>query len=142
MHNLLLPKDMHTFEDGIDKSIGRRLQWHTIVIIPCFSVYHYLLHTFFLFSYLSLLPHQAAQLAYILDGRLKELADDASLEKALKDMAEVTAKEKTKVAATVGKKAGASERAKAAAEKRSSELEVKLGETELKLAEAVSMTTA
>ena len=57
-------------------------------------------------------------------------------------MAEVTAKEKTKVAATVGKKAGASERAKAAAEKRSSELEVKLGETELKLAEAASMTTA
>ena len=88
------------------------------------------------------MPHQAAQLAYILDGRLKELADDASLEKALKDVAEVTVKEKTKVAATVGKKAGASERAKAAAEKRSSELEVKLGETELKLAEAVSMTTA
>ena len=68
-------------------------------------------------SYLSLLPHQAAQLAYILDGRLKELADDASLEKALKDMAEVTAKEKTKVAATVGKKAGASERVRAAAKK-------------------------
>ena len=88
------------------------------------------------------MPRQAAQLAHILDGRLKELADDADREKALKDMAEVTAKEKTKTTATMEKKATAFEKARVAAEKRFSELEVKLGEIELKLAEAASMNTA
>lgn len=73
---------------------------------------------------------------------MKELAEDADREKALKDMAEVTVKEKTKVVATTEKKTVASKKAKAAAEKRFSELEVKLGETELKLVEATSLNTA
>ena len=30
---LLLPDDVHTFEDGTDESLGRRLQWHTIAVI-------------------------------------------------------------------------------------------------------------
>jgi len=88
------------------------------------------------------LPYQAAQLAHVLDGRLKELAEDANREKSHKDVAKITTKEKTKVAATTEKKASASEKARAAVEKRSFELKVKLGETKLKLAEAVSMTTA
>ena len=33
VRGLLLPKDVHTFEDGMDESLGRRLQWHTIAII-------------------------------------------------------------------------------------------------------------
>ena len=87
------------------------------------------------------MPRQVAQLAHILDGRLKELADDADREKALKDVAEVTAKEKTKTTATMEKKATASEKARVAVEKRFSELEVKQGEIKLKLAEAASMNT-
>ena len=51
-------------------------------------------------------------------------------------------KDKAKAAATAEKKAAASEKARAAAEKRSSELEVKLGATEQKLAEAASLNTA
>jgi len=72
---------------------------------------------------------------------VKELAKDAEREKALKDVAESSAKEKTKAAATVEKKAAAFEKAKVLVKKRSSELEGRLGETELKLAEAVSLNT-
>nr|POE91846.1 hypothetical protein CFP56_52966 [Quercus suber] len=87
---LLLPEDVRAFEDGTDESMGRRLQWHTVA---------------------------AAQLAYILDRRVTDLAEDASRERALKDVAEVTAKEKTVVAATSEKKAAAAEKARLAVEK-------------------------
>jgi len=73
---------------------------------------------------------------------VKELAEDAEREKALKDMAEASVKMKTKAAATAEKKAAVSKKAKVLAEKRSSKLEARLGETELKLAEAVSLNTA
>ena len=73
---------------------------------------------------------------------MKELAEDAEREKALKDVAKASAEEKTKVAATVEKKVATFEKAKVLAEKRSSEVEGRLGETELKLAEAVSLNTA
>ena len=56
-------------------------------------------------------------------------------------MAEATAKEKVKAAATAKKKAAVFEKARVVAEKRSSELEVKLRETELKLVEVASMNT-
>ncbi|KAK9987703.1 hypothetical protein SO802_027942 [Lithocarpus litseifolius] len=113
--DLLLPEDVHVFYDGTDKSLARRLQWHTIA---------------------------AAQMTYILNGWLKELAEDAGREKALKDVAETTAKEKAKAAATAEKKAVVSEKARAAAERRSSELEAKLGDAELKLGEAESLNAA
>ena len=80
-------------------------------------------------------------MTYILDGRVKELAKDAEREKALKDMAEANAKEKTKTATAMEKKVVASEKARALTEKRSSELETKLGETKLKPAKAVSWNT-
>ena len=32
-HGLLLPEDVHAFEEGTEESMGRRLQWHTIVVI-------------------------------------------------------------------------------------------------------------
>ena len=81
-------------------------------------------------------------MTHILDGRMKELADDIKREKALKDVAEVVSKERAKIAATVEKKATASEKAKALAEKRLADLEAKVGETELKLAEAESLNSA
>ena len=73
---------------------------------------------------------------------MKELADDVEREKALKDVAEVVSKERAKIVATVEKKATASEKAKALAEKRLADLEAKVGETELKLAEAESLNSA
>jgi len=81
----------------------------------------------------------AAQLTHVLNRRLKELAER---EKALKEVAEAIAKEKTKAAATTEKKVDAFEKAWVSVEKKSSELKAKLGETELKLAEAVSLNTA
>ena len=63
--------------------------------------------------------HQAAQLAHMLDRRLKELAKDAGQEKDFKDVAEVIAKDKAKVVATMEKKAVMSEKARVAMEKRS-----------------------
>ena len=72
---------------------------------------------------------------------MKELARDAEREKALKDVVEANAKEKTKAAAATEKKDVASEKARSLAEKRSLELETKLGKTELKLAKAVSWNT-
>ena len=56
------------------------------------------------------------------------MAEDAKQEKALKDVAEATSKEKTKATVTIKKKAVASEKARMSMEKRSSELEAKLGE--------------
>ena len=73
---------------------------------------------------------------------MKELAEDTGREKALKDVAEESVKDKAKVAAIAEKKAAASEKARVAAEKRSLEMEVKLGLTEQKLAEAASLNTA
>ena len=72
---------------------------------------------------------------------MKELAEDAEQEKALKDVAEATAKEKTKAATTREKKAIASEKARVSAEKKSLELEAELGIIELKLVEGASLNT-
>ena len=57
-----------------------------------------------LFSYLSSSFYQAAQLTHVLDGKLKELSEDTEREKALKEVAAVTAKGKTKVAENAEKK--------------------------------------
>ena len=57
-------------------------------------------------------------------------------------MVVVTVKDKEKAAAIAEKKVAAFEKARVAVEKRSSELEVKLGVAEQKLAEAMSLNTA
>lgn len=82
-----------------------------------------------MFLYLLLLLYQAAQLAHILNGWPKELVEDVDWEKAFKDVAEVTAKEKSKVVATMEKKAAMFEKARVVTKKRSLKLEVRLGET-------------
>ena len=73
---------------------------------------------------------------------MKEFAEDVEREKDLKDVAKAASKERAKIAAIVDKKAAASEKAKALAEKRFAGLEAKMGETELKLAEADSLNSA
>jgi len=49
-------------------------------------------------------------LTHILDERLKELAEDAEREKALKDIAAATVKEKDKVVEAVEKRAQSTEK--------------------------------
>ena len=92
--------------------------------------------------YLLLLVCQAAQLTHILEGRVRELAEDTERERALNDMAKATNKERVKITVTAEKKAAASEKYRVSTEKRLSDFEAKLGETELKLAEAESLNTA
>ena len=55
--------------------------------------------------YLLLLVCQAAQLTHILEGWVRELAKDVKRERALKDAAEATSKERAKIATTTEKKA-------------------------------------
>lgn len=94
--------------------------------------------TFSFLLYLSLFLYQAAQLTHVLDRRLKELFEDAEQEKALKEVVEVTTKDKAMAAEIAEKKVATFKKAKVLAEERFLELEVKVGETELKLAKAES----
>ena len=71
--------------------------------------------------------------------KLKELSKDAKRERALKEVASATKKEKVKAAEVTKKKAVVSEKARALVEKRSTKLEMKLGRTKLKLSEAESL---
>ena len=87
---------------------------------PYFSFF--LLHVHFLrfcTCYIWLLSFdQAVQLTHVLDERLKELAEDIDREKALKDVAADTAKEKGKAADVVEKKAKTIEKAQLATKKK------------------------
>ena len=68
-----------------------------------------------------------------MDERLKEAAEDADREKALKDVVVAIAKDKGNATKAVEKKA------RALVEKRLAEMDMKLGGMELKLAEAESL---
>ena len=35
---LLPPDDVHAFEEGMEESVGRRLQWHNIAVTPFSSI--------------------------------------------------------------------------------------------------------
>lgn len=93
-------------------------------------------------AHVVLLCSQAAQLAYIMDKRLKEATEDVDWDRAPKDIAVAMANEKGEAVAVVKQKAKDSEKARALAEKRLTKLDVKLGDTELKLAEAESLNLA
>ena len=47
---LLLPDDVHAFEEGSEDSMGRRLQWHTIAVTFYLPIPHCPLH-FYYFSF-------------------------------------------------------------------------------------------
>ena len=47
---LLLPDDMHAFEEGSEESVGRRLEWHAIAVTPYSSI---TFHTFIFTSVLT-----------------------------------------------------------------------------------------
>ena len=81
-------------------------------------------------------------MAHILDGRAKELAEEVDWERAARETAVKTAKEKIKAADTTEKKATAVEKNRAMAKKRSAEPLAKQNETNLKLVEAIILNTA
>ena len=78
----------------------------------------------------------------MINDQLKEAAKDADREKAFKDVAVATTKDKGKAAEVVEKRAQASEKAQILAEQRLIEMDVKLGGTELKLTEMESLNLA
>ena len=82
---------------------------------------------------------QAAQLAHILNKRVKDISEEVDREKAGREEAVKTAKEKTKTADAAEKRAAAAEKSRALAEKRSAELVSKQNEMDLKLAKATSL---
>ena len=73
---------------------------------------------------------------------MKELSEDSAREKAARETVVKTAKEKIKATDTAEKKAAAAEKARALAEKRSTKLLAKQNETNVKLAEEISLNTA
>ena len=77
--------------------------------------------------------YQAVQLTHVLYGQLKEVAEDAEREKALKDVAEASAIKKTKAAVTTEKKAAVTEKARMSTKKKSSEIKTKLGENRVEI---------
>ncbi|XP_050252107.1 uncharacterized protein LOC126698732 [Quercus robur] len=112
---LQLPEDVHAFEDGSEESVGRRLEWHAIA---------------------------AAQLAHIVAARARELDEENEREKAAREAAVKTAKEKAKIAESAENKAAAAEKFRASAEQRCADLLARQNETELKLAQALSLNTS
>ena len=77
-----------------------------------------------------------------MDGRAKELAEEADWEREARETAVKIAKEKIKAVDTAEKKAAAAEKNRALAEKRFPELLAKQNETDVKLAKAISLNTA
>ena len=49
VHDLLLPKDIHVFEDRTDESLGKWLQWHTIAVISCPIAFYLFSHAYICF---------------------------------------------------------------------------------------------
>ena len=82
---------------------------------------------------------QAAQLAHILNERVKDLSEEVDREKAGREEAVKIAKDKTKAADATEKRVVAAEKSQVSAEKRYAELVSKQNETDLKLAKAASL---
>ena len=85
---------------------------------------------------------QAAQLAHILASRARDLAEEVNREKGARESAAKTTKEKLRAAESAEKKAAAAEKNRALAEKRCAKLLAKQNETNVKLAEAISLNTS
>ena len=91
---------------------------------------------------MSLLCCHAAQLACVIDERLKEATEDANQEKALKDVVVATIKDKGKVATVAENRAQKTEKARVLAKQKLTKMDIKLGRTKLKLVEVESLNLA
>lgn len=136
---LQLPKDVKYFFGGSDEALAVRLQWHTIMLtfIICFLTPYYVTQIFFV--RLLILSKQVAQLAFIKEDRLKDVAKEADKERALKDVAKAMAKERDIAMENAKEWTRAIESARALAKQKVVETEVKLGGIELKMAKAESI---
>ena len=81
-------------------------------------------------------------MAHILGGRAKDLVEEVDREREAQETAVKTAKEKLKATYFAEKKAAIVEKNRALAEKRFAELLAKQNETDVKLAEAISLNMA
>lgn len=96
-------------------------------------VFHTQLLTFFA---------QGAQLAYMMEDRLKDVVEEVDKEKGLREVDEAIAKEKGMAAKNAEKRAWVAERARNQAEQKWTKMKTKLGEVKLRLAEAKSIISA
>ena len=81
-------------------------------------------------------------MAHILASRARDLAEEVDREKGARESAAKTAKEKLRAAESAEKKAVAVKKNRALAEKRCVELLAKQNETDVKLAEPISLNTS
>ena len=81
-------------------------------------------------------------MAHILGDWAKDLVEEVDREREARETAVKTAKEKMKAAKTAEKKAAAAEKNRALAKKRSTKLLAKQNETDVKLAEVISLNMA
>ena len=81
-------------------------------------------------------------MAHILAGRAKDLVEEVDCEREAREIAAKTVKEKLKAADSAEKKAAATQKNRALVEKRCAELLAKQNETDVKLAQAISLNTA
>ena len=81
-------------------------------------------------------------MAHILAGRAKDLVEEVDREREARETAAKTVKEKLKAIDFAKKKAAAAEKNRDLAEKRCAELLAKQNETNVKLAQAISLNTA
>ena len=81
-------------------------------------------------------------MAHIVAARARELAEENERAKEARESAMKTTKEKLKAAESAEKKAAAAEKNRALAEKRYAELLTQQNETEVKLAQAISLNTS
>ena len=81
-------------------------------------------------------------MAHILAGRAKDLVEEVDREREAREIAAKTVKEKLKAADSAEKKAAATQKNRALVEKRCAELLAKQNETNVKLAQAISLNTA
>ena len=91
---LQLPEDVNYFANRSDETLAVWLQWHTIVVLILihFFTSYYIILTFF--KQILTLLGQAVQLAYMVKDKLKDITEEADKERALKDIAKATTKEK------------------------------------------------
>ena len=81
-------------------------------------------------------------MAHILAGHAKDLAEEVDRERGARESTTKTVKEKVQEDDSAEKKAAAAEKNRVSVEKRCAELLAKQNETDVKLAEAVSLNTS
>lgn len=81
-------------------------------------------------------------MTHILEGQLKGAVEEADKERALKEVSESTLREQVADLAIAKRRSMEAERARAAADKRVADLEGKLGDAKVKLAQAESFISA